>query len=84
MASVVYSFHALFLKRGKMQVQSYYKKLITNCHIDKLSTRNIEMIEIVNKLEFYKNRTQKTSLKILLKIASYLVYIIVKAEADII
>lgn len=49
-----------------------------------MSTRNIEMIEIVNKLEFYKNRTQKTSLKILLKIASYLVYIIVKAEADII
>ncbi len=56
-----------------------YKKLIEKYNIEKLDTRCVEFLEMLNKLEFYEKRTS-LHLKIIYKILCLLIEFLIKQE----
>ena len=59
----------------------YYKGIEKDYNLDKLSTKGIELFEIVNKYQFYGKRVKGIYLKILYKLGYLIALHLAKKES---
>lgn len=61
--------------------KKFYQKIIKHYNIEKMSIKGRELFEIVNKYEFYKQRTEIWYLKPMYEVVYLLSILIAKSES---
>lgn len=59
----------------------YYKGIEKDYDMNKLSTKSIELFEIINKYQFYGKRTKKIYIRFLYKLIYHLALYLAKKES---